>query len=445
MLPDYITKSVPNPASNRGPWYANTAPAYAGIFLWFVFYQGLAAGTIDRAPLGVCIAAIAVAGLLCYGLFYYVPAMLGMKTGYPLYVVGSSTFGTAGGYLMPGLLMGLLQIGWFAVGTYYSTKLILQAIGSTAEAGSMTFSIVAVLWGASMGLIGAAGIQYVAKVSQILNFIPLFMILAVFFQTSGGIAKYTPTQPADSFAAATTLIAAIIVFFATAGAAGVDFGLNSRDEGDVKMGGLVGVGLSAVIAAGIPLLSVAGAKGLNPALTSFDYTEVIKSMGGAVATAMFILFTVASIVPACFCAFIAGNSFNTMIPSVPRIGSTLAGVAVAVALAITGAAADLGKVFSVVGASFGPIVGAMVADYILSGKKWAGPREGVNLAGYGAWGVGFLVGCIPFDFMPLSPEIKRLAQPAVVYSFITGFIVYMALAKAGLEPKTVPMTKTAAA
>ena len=34
MLPDYISKAVPNPATNRGPWYANTAPSYAGIFLW---------------------------------------------------------------------------------------------------------------------------------------------------------------------------------------------------------------------------------------------------------------------------------------------------------------------------------------------------------------------------------------------------------------------------
>ena len=51
-------------------------------------------------------AALAVAGVLSYLLYYYAPAMLGMKTGFPLYVVGSSTFGTAGGYLMPGLLDG---------------------------------------------------------------------------------------------------------------------------------------------------------------------------------------------------------------------------------------------------------------------------------------------------------------------------------------------------
>ena len=108
MLPDYIAKAVPNPPTNRAPWYVNTAPTYAGIFLWVAFYQSLAVGTIDRASLGVCMLALAVAGLLSYLLYYYAPAMLGMKTGFPLYVVGSSTFGTKGGYLMPGLLMGIL-------------------------------------------------------------------------------------------------------------------------------------------------------------------------------------------------------------------------------------------------------------------------------------------------------------------------------------------------
>ena len=77
----------------------------------------------------------------------------------------------------------------------------------------------------------------------------------------------------------------------------------------------------------------------------------------------------------------------------------------------------------------------MTADYLLSGKRWAGPREGISIAGYGAWALGFLVGILPF--LPVSPEVKEMAQPAVVYSYITGFVVYAILAKMGLEPKPV--------
>ncbi len=117
------------------------------------------------------------------------------------------------------------------------------------------------------------------------------------------------------------------------------------------------------------------------------------------------------------------------------MGSTMAAMTVAIILAITGEAADLIGFFSIVGASFGPICGAMAADYLLSGRKWAGPREGINWAGYGAWAVGFLVGIVPFLDLPES--IKEWSQPAVVYSFVAGFVMYIVLAKSGLQPDVV--------
>jgi cytosine permease len=436
MLPDYIAKATPNPAQNRAPWYANTAPSYAGIFLWIGFYNAIAIGTITHASIGLSIAAIAIAGLLCYALYYYAPAMLGMKTGYPLYVIGSSTFGTKGGYLMPGLLMGALQIGWFAVGTYLSATYILRGIHSDATPGTMPFIVTGVIWGYIMAYIGAKGIQYVAKLSLLLNMIPFLMLLVVFFKTKDGLASYTPPDP-NPFLAFTMLIQIVIGFFATAGAAGADFGMNNRSEKDVRLGGLTGIALAAVYAGGLPLLSVAGAHVLFPSLQSYNYDAVIAAMGGLLGTSMFFLFTIASIPPACFCAFIAGNSFSTMIPGVPRISSMMVGCTVSIVLAVTGVAADLIGFFTIVGASFGPICGAIAADYLLSGKRWAGPREGINWAGYGAWAVGFIVGILPN--LPVSPEIKTYAQPAVLYSFIAGFVVYAALAKMGLEPKTVPL------
>ena len=163
---------------------------------------------------------------------------------------------------MPGLLMGLLQVGWFAVGTFISSQFILNALGMDATPGSPAFIIAGIIWRYSMGWIGAKGIQYVAKVSLYLNFIPLLMLIIVLFQTAGGIGQYAPAE-VDNFAAFTTIIAIVIGFFATAGAAGADFGMNSRDARDVKMGGLVGVAIAAIVAGGLPLLSIAGAHGMN--------------------------------------------------------------------------------------------------------------------------------------------------------------------------------------
>ena len=435
MLPDYISKAAPNPPEKRAPWYANTAPAYAGIFLWVAFYQKIGQGTLDNANLAVCLAGLVVAAVLCYLFYYLAPAMLGMKTGLPLYVVGSSTFGTKGGYVMPGLLMGLLQIGWFAVATFVATQFLLKGVGADATPGSLAFIVTGAIWGGVFAWVGAKGIQYVAKVSTFLNFVPLLMLIVVFFRVSGGTPYQVPAGQSNPYAAFTTMMAIVIGFFATAGAAGADFGINARHARDVRWGGLVGVTLAAIVAGGLSLAALARA-GLKP---PFDYADAIQSIGGTIGASTFLLFAVASIPATCFCIFIAGNSFSTMIPGVPRVSSSLAAGAAGIVLAVTGVAGNLVGFFSIVGASFGPICGAIAADYLLSGKKWAGPREGINWAGYIAWAVGFVVGILPF--LPLPADVKNYVQPAGLYSFVAGFVVYAALAKMGLEPKVVKMGK----
>jgi len=431
MLPDYIAKAVPNPAEKRAPWYANTAPSYAGIFLWIAFYRSMADGTLNRGGLLICLGGLVFAAALCYLFYYRAPAMLGMKTGFPLYVIGSSTFGTKGGYLMPGLLMGLLQVGWFAVATFIASDFILKAMGSAAGPGSAPFIVAGVLWGGVFAFVGAKGIQYVAKVATFLNFIPLLMLIVVFLKTSGGAAYQVPVAQANPWVAFTAIIAIVIGFFATAGAAGADFGMNSRHERDVRWGGLVGVMLAAIVAGGLSLAAVANANGANPKV-GFDYANVLQGIGGPIATSMFFLFALASIPATCFCIFIAGNSFSTMIPGVPRVASSLAAGAAGIVLAVTGVAANLVGFFNIVGASFGPICGAIAADYLLSGKRWAGPREGVNMAGYIAWAIGFVVGILP---LLVPANVAPYVQPAPLYSFVAGALVYAILAKAGMEPK----------
>ncbi len=442
MLPEYIAKTKPVPASNRTPWYVSTAPSYAGIFLWIAFYQSIAQGTIDRAGLGLCLLALLVAGLLSFALYYYAPAMLGMKTGLPLYVIGSSTFGTKGGYVMPGLLMGLLQIGWFSVATFFAAKYILSGFGSEAGPGTPLFAAVCLIWGYALAYVGVKGIQYVARVALFLNLIPFLMILLVFLETRPGIARHTVTTP-EPWLAFALILQMVIGFFATAGAAGADFGMGNRNTRDVRLGGLVGIALAVLYAGGLPLLAVAGARALHPDIQGFGFDAVIGSIGGFLAVAMFFLFAVASIPPTCFCAFIAGNSFSTMIPRVSRMASTMAGVTIAVVLAITGAAENLIAFFSIVGASFGPICGAIAADYLLSGRRWAGPREGINWAGYISWAIGFLVGILPF--LPVPEGLRQNIQPAALWSFVAGFVLYAILAKAGLQPKTVQATPGTAA
>jgi len=441
-LPNYLKLAVPNPMENRAPWYKNTAPTYAGIFLWIGFYKGIAEGTLPQAGLGLSLLALVVSALLCHFLYYLVPGLLGMKTGYPLYVVGASTYGTAGGFLMPGLMMGLLQFGWLAVNTAVSTDFILQAAGKPAAIDalgkfhpSLPFTIICVIWVLATAFIGVKGIQYVAKFATFLNFVPLAMILIVFFSNASHAADYKPSLTScnswQGFAAMLTLV---VGFFATAGAAGVDFGTGSRHAKDVQRGGLIGIALAIIVAGGLPLIAVAGAHAKNPLLTSYAFDSVIAEQKG-LAGIMFILFAVVSFAPACFSSLIAANSFGTMFPKVNKMVAVFFGAVISIVLSATGLALNLIGVFSIIGASFGPICGAMAADYLLSGRQWAGPRKGVNMAGYISWAVGFVVAILP----TIKPGKVDYITPAPVIAFIIGFGVYALLAKLGLQPAAVEM------
>src|SRR5882757_7674044 len=174
VVPQYVSRSVPVPLNSRVPWYKSTFPTYAGIFLWVGFYLKLAEPTIGYADISVCLWGLLVAGLLCFGLYYYVPAMLGMQTGHPLYVVGTSTFGTTGGYLIPGLMMGALQIGWVAVDAAIATGFIMKGLGQTSR---ILYSVIALVWLYCLGWVAIKGIHYVAQVAKYLNWIPFLMIL----------------------------------------------------------------------------------------------------------------------------------------------------------------------------------------------------------------------------------------------------------------------------
>ena len=453
-LPSYLSMAKANPPANRAPWYKNTAPTYAGIFLWFVFWSAISSGG-TAIPGGVlshgvwaALLGLIIAALLCHILFYYVPGMFGMKTGLPLYVVGSAQYGTQGGFLMPGFLMGVLQFGWLGVNAYFSSLALAPLFGGSAAAAK----VIAILWAALAAFVGLKGIQYVAKVATFLPLIPLIILLILLAKTVGGIGSFDPQKfvAAGTVAASTTTILSfwgvialsityIVGFFATAGAAGVDFGMGSRDEKDVQMGGIVGIALAILVAGGASILIAAGAFGQSGqyALNTADPTFMSRIMGSEAAGKwMGLLLAIAAFPPACFSSFIAANSFKTTLPTVNPFLSVGIGTAASIILAVTGWAGQLASVFTVIGASFGPICGAMLVDYFLSGQKWAGPRRGWNLAGWISWAVGFIVG--------IAPLIKIANIPAApLMAFIVGAVLYYILAKAGMQPPAVQMPTAA--
>lgn len=476
-LPDYVASAKPNPLANRAPWHKTIAPTYAGVMLWFVFWQSLAtaekhAGGTLAAGLGTALLSILVAALICHFLFYYVPGLLGMKTGLPLYVVGTSTYGVVGGLILPGLVMGMLQFGWIGVNAYGVAALLCKGFGVSMTEGAVIFPIVnpvhaaiAIVFAAACAFMGLKGIQYVAKVATYLPLIPITVLVVLLVKTIGGLGNFTPEKvasvggadPALSGIEILTLLTTVIVgFFATAGAAGTDIAMAGRNSKDVQLGGMVGIVLSTIFAGGLAVIVVAGAYGggLDPStlpkeLNALNPLDLMK--GGLLpknlANIFMILLAISSFPGGCFSAFIAANSFKTTMPKVNPWVSVGLGTIVSIILAITGLSGKVIAVFGVIGASFGPVCGAMAADFLLSGRKWNGPRAGFNPAGWISWALGFFVGAIGLvanieavaKLAPALPQLAGKIPCPPVAAFVVGFVVYLVLAGIGLQSRTLEM------
>ena len=492
-LPDYITAMQPVPQANRAAWFKNTAPAYAGIVLWFVFWQDVVGG--GGEPGGVlsqgivpALVGLAIAALLCHFLFYLVPGLLGVKTGRPLYVVGTSTYGARGGLFMPGFLMGILQFGWIAVNAFAVSTLLCTCFGLNAEAPSVSHGLIAAAFVILGALVGLKGIKYVGKVATYLPLIPLAVLILLVFKTSGGLATFTPDKaidagivqtdariegqgaekpevagkeqagakgeaelPLTSLGVIAVLCTYVVGFFATAGAAGVDMGMNNRNPKDVQLAGLAGVVLATVVAGGLAIFIVAGAYG-GAAVTgasggSLNPIKLLPElMGEGNANTIMILLAISAFPPVCFSAFIAANSMKTTLPKVNPWVSVGCGAAAAIVLAVTGIVGKVIFVFVVIGASFGPVCGAMAADYLLAGRKWAGPRAGFNPAGWISWIAGFAVGAV--DFIARIPGLgglKGVVPVPPMAAFVVGFVLYVILAKMGLTTRRIEMPPAAPA
>jgi len=448
-LPSYVAAAQPVPKDKRVPWYKTTAQTYAGIMLWFVFWETVPASASTPTPggilaqgIGPAILGVVLAALICHFLFFLAPGMLGMKTGLPLAVVGTSTYGVQGGFLMPGFFMGVLQFGWLAVNAYFSSK-VLAMFWEYPEMSTVHLAIGSI-WTIVAAFVGLKGIHYVAKVATYLPLIPLVILIILVSKTVSGVGSFKPDMVTSGATVPGSMelmllaIANIVGFFATAGAAGSDIASSNRDDRDVQIGGLTGVAGATIFTGCAALLIVAGAYGAAPAFgkaVGLKPTELMMAiMGPGTAKVFGLLLAVAAFPPACFSSLIAAASFKNTLPKVNPFVSCSIGTAASVALVLSGKAGDAAGVFIIIGASFGPICGAMTADYLLAGRKWAGPRAGFNLPGWISWAVGFVVGTWNSLFAGLLHVSFQMPCPPVA-AYIVGFVLYIVLAKAGLESR----------
>jgi cytosine permease len=214
------------------------------------------------------------------------------------------------------------------------------------------------------------------------------------------------------------------------------------------LGGLVGVAGATIFTGGLALLIVAGVYGaglMAGKAVILKPTELMgEIMGEGTARVFWLLLAIAAFPPACFSSLIAAASFKNTLPKVHPFISCGIGTAASIALVLSGKAGDAAGVFIIIGASFGPICGAMTADYLLAGCKWPGPRAGFNPAGWISWAVGFVVGAWNGLFAGLFHVTFQMPCPPVA-AIIVGFVLYTVLSLIGMRSRTLEMPRQPAA
>jgi cytosine permease len=472
-LPNWLQAALGHPPVARRPWTWSLAPAYIGLFLWVVYFDQIPREALTRGSLGWAVFGCGVGAVLAFLMFYLPPALWGVETRWPLAVVATRTFGVSGVKWVPQLLLTLVQVVWLAVAIRYGTLLCLTglkmihladpdwlapSVGRGMVWPGRLFAATSFVW---VYFIALAGRYLMRVIAALMNVYPAVvalilggsMILALIgphgaapggHLTRGVGLRVLPATSLPPSAAAVVTVQMILGFFATAGLFAADWGAISRDRTETKKGGLVCVAFASWIVATLAIQTVAwtrlpGEAGASPLIRPLTFCSVIPTLYGEwVGGVVFLTLSLTALAPGCYAAFLIGTRLHELFPGRTRTRWTLTGALVAWLLLMFSERVTLFGVFTVVGALIAPVAGAIAADFLKSGGRWAGARSGVNRAGMAAWAVGVVVGLAPIVTDALCRSELRYRVPAVLFAYIAAFVTYYVLAAIGAEAPTVP-------
>ncbi len=277
----------PKPEIVRKPWQTGLGPYYIGLFLWVVFFDQLGVRALPVGGVGWSFLGALVAGPLCYLLLFRVPSLWGYSTGKPLPLLAESTFGTRGARWVPGWLVGLAEVVWFAVAVSYGTDLMLKGLleARFLDAGqfrplvvggfvlkSPLFLATSLFWSVAAALSGRWLVRLTAAIMYVYPIFPAMVFGGAMLAMMGGVRYFAPTgiDPIGLIAipearagvwSMMLVVQMIFGFFAMAGATGADWGAATSSERDVRVGGWIAVGIAPIVIAAIALVTVAGYQG----------------------------------------------------------------------------------------------------------------------------------------------------------------------------------------
>ena len=491
--------SKPKPLIVKKPWQNGLGPYYIGLFLWIVFFDQLGMRTLQVGGIIWSVLGAVVAGPLCYLLLFRIPATWGHTTGKALPELAQSTFGQRGAKWVPGLLIGLAELVWFAVAVYYGTDLTLKglvearfinqnSLQSISVGGfvlkSPLFLATSLFWSVAAALVGRWLVRLIAAIMHVYPIFPALIFGATMLVMLSGVRSFEPTgiDPQTllsipphrvSFWSIMLVIQMIFGFFAMAGAIGVDWGAATTTDRDVQTGGWIAVGVAPIVIASIGFVTIAGYLGRLNELSAEGAVEIRQTTGPFTdpltlkridrpqpplraiglntkpPEASFRAVLIDGIGGRLGCAMLMIVGVAALAPAVycsfvistrfhdafPRISRTR-WTLVAIALAWPLVAFGLVENLERVFTLMGALFAPLVACLSADSQRQRGQWSGPR-RGLNLPGVcGWLAG-VPVGLLPLDTARFGAFQPAAFWAFVVAYVVYWLVAKVVGEAQVV--------
>jgi cytosine permease len=473
-----------HPSRDRQIWSASLAGVLISAYLWVAFSDQLATTTLAVGGLPAAISGAAIGGVLSCVLLFLPAALQGVRTRMPMMVVATSAFGIRGSSLVPGLVLGLVQILWFSVAVHYAVEFNLRGLlvaglidpeemmpsgGGGRIHESTVYAASVLLWGIASALVATRFIRWIAALMVVY---PIFIAMAL----GGAMAWSIPGLPVYQEAAADPALQAtwakwpafwsmtqlVFGFSAMVCAQSVNWGASLRGPRDVVLAGVVGVGLASTILASIAVLTVAGSIGReiapepsapisvgpsmpidldapllpvpvrgnllpDPALTpSYSLGNVFDQRIGGIPGALgLIILGLGSMAPAVYASYAYSNRLEAIRSRPRRWAWGVIGALAAFPLMINGLAANVPLVIDLTAGVMAPMLGVLSGDILRTRSCWPGPRSGFRPSGLIGWGLGSIVGLLPIvaRMAPVLGECRWLPMAVIAYGVAFGSVL----------------------
>lgn len=300
---------------------------------------------------------IVLVGNLVLGVYVAANCAIGAKTGLTSAMLSRYTLGMVGSK-WASLLLGGTQIGWFAYVSSYMGA--MYAIAFNAPNATIWFTL---FWAIVFGMTALWGYRAIEKVAFIA--VPALLLLVVYIpivaaSTAGGIEALFKIMPTEKMSVATAM-SAIVGTFASMGTQACNW---SRFSKNVKMGFWAGF---VAFMIGNTIMLVAGIVG-GLAYNQSDFVIIMMDMGTLVMIFAVIILTLNIWTTAHAGAYAWGVAGAEIFNKPNKTPFLVAGLVIAIVLALTGFYAHLISFLVLLGIFIPPLGGAMLGDYFFTYK-----------------------------------------------------------------------------